>query len=50
MVLAHDESRGAFGEDAKLTTWISRTVDIGRKTILTNGLALKKCEDGFVES
>ena len=49
MISAHEESQGKFGKGAKLATWISRTVDIGRITILTNGLTLEKCEDGFVK-
>ena len=49
MVSTYDESQGKFGEDVKLATWINRTVNIGRITILTNGLTLEECEGRFVK-
>ena len=49
MVQAHGESQDAFGEGTKWATWINRAVDIGKITILTNGLTLENCEDGFVK-
>ena len=50
MISAHEESRGESGKDAKMATWIDRTVNTDRKTIFTNGMTLEKCEDGFVKS
>ena len=49
MISTHDESRGVFGEGAKLATWIDRIGNTDKITIFTNRLTLEKCEDGFVK-
>ena len=49
MIWAHDESRGANGDQSKWATPNQQTGNTGIKLFFANGIDLEKCANGFVK-